>query len=152
MQEDNDQEKPTADDAGSIVDEWDKTGDIDPLATTELELVSTQQLHTILASGDEESRQSIEDAAASDKDGVLVRDLATGGYAIVEESDIPGSPGDVPTDDSASGEELSLVSSQVLRQLMGGETELETGPESAAEVGKPAKSDDAGGFDPYNSS
>ncbi len=149
MQEDNDQEKPTAEDTGSVVDKWEKTGNVDPLAASELELISTQQLHAILNSGDEESRHSIEDAAASDKDGVLVRDASTGHFVIVDESDIPGIPGDVPTDDSASSEELSLVSSQILRQIISGEAE--TGSESAAEAETPPKSDNSGGFDPYNS-
>ena len=83
---------------------------------------------------------------------MLVRDTSTGRFVIVDESDIPGVPGDVPTADSASGEELSLVSSQVLRQIMSGEVELGAAPDSAAEAETPEKSDDAGGFDPYNSS
>lgn len=131
----------------------------DPVETSdELELVSTQALHLILKSNDRNARQAIEKAARSGNDGVLARNPASGTFEIIEDEDLQAildstrdlppvtRPADVtlvPLKEDA-GPELSLVSTQALRKMLG---QKEPQPEA-----KPKKLRDiSGGFDPYNS-
>ena len=126
---------------------------VDAVETSELELVTTQQLQTILASADDVSRRSIEDAAASGNDGVLVRNAVTGLFKIVDDSIIQpllnegrkqaqDSENLVSTGDRAATPELSLVDTQILRTVMDAESDTEAMPDDTG----------SGGFDPYNSS
>jgi hypothetical protein len=123
----------------------------------ELELVSTQALKIILDSNDEKARKNLARAAKAGN-GVLARDPSSGSFEIIEDdelqkildstSDLPPitRPADVtlvPVKEDG-GNELSLVSTQALRKLLGTEP-----PKS--EVGKKTKRDTGGGFDPYNS-
>lgn len=134
------------------------------IETAELELVSTEQLEQLLAGSSEESRTAIEAALAGDAEGVLARDPTTGLFQIVAEEEVAAALGERPAagppragpEAAGSGaEELSLVSTQVLRRR------LDTGrlrPERPSPTARPSpagkpkpKRDDGGGFDPYNS-
>lgn len=131
----------------------------DPVATAKFELVTTQELRLILNSDDEQSVRSIEDAAATDDDGLLARNAETGMFQIIDDADIRAlldndfglpektRPADVtlePAETSDDDEEsLSLVSTQALRKIIGGDV-----TETAADA--PEDFDAGGGFDPYN--
>lgn len=148
--------KVTTDERGRTV--W--TGEVE---TAELELVSTAELKEILAASDDESRTAIERVAHGDTDGVLARDPTTGLFAVVSDAELKAAleekggaaTGPLETLQPASGadEDLSLVSTQVLRKM------LKTSEPKAAAAARPAKSapapqpkrDEGGGFDPYNS-
>ncbi len=126
----------------------------------ELELVSTTALEKILKSGGGKTRGEIQKLAAGRKDGILARDTATGLFRIVSEADLkkalaaesgakPGRSADVtaaPLTDTTrrAADELSLVSTQILRKVMK--------PEAKAEAAKPrpGKKDKFGGINPYD--
>jgi hypothetical protein len=130
----------------------------------ELELVSTIVLEKILGSDDAKSRNEIRRLAAGKKDGVLARDTATGHFRIVSQGEAKkraGSGDQQPAPRQAgitqkpaaetarqSADELSLVSTQVLRKILN--------LEEPAKEEKPAagiiKKDKHGGFNPYNNS
>lgn len=134
---------------------------VDPVATIELELVSTQALEETLRSNDPRSRASIERAAEHHGDGVLARDPVNGNFEIIDNDDLreildaqaelPGQQraSDVTHSPSsgestAASDELSLVSTQKLRAILG-KPEEETLPEPSADL-------DAGkSFNPYDS-
>jgi hypothetical protein len=126
----------------------------------ELELVSTTALEKILKSEGGQTRTEIQKLAAGRKDGVLARDTATGHFRIVSEADLKkalaaGSGGKpargaevtaAPLTDTTrrAADELSLVSTQILRKVLK--------PEEKAEAAKPkaGKKDKFGGFNPYD--
>jgi hypothetical protein len=130
----------------------------------ELELVSTIVLEKILGSDDAKTRDEIRRLAAGKKDGVLARETATGHFRIVsqgearkrvESADRRPAPHQAPVTQKPvaettrqSADELSLVSTQVLRKIL----KLE----EPAKEEKPAvgiiRKDKHGGFDPYNNS
>jgi hypothetical protein len=124
----------------------------------ELELVSTKTLRAILESKDPKPRKAMQAAVSGHSDGVLARDPAAGTFEIISEGDLQtilDNTDDLPTihrpadvnlvpAHEESGDELSLVSTQALRKILGSEV-----PNPA----KPKKSrDTSGGFDPYNRS
>ncbi len=131
----------------------------DPVDTAdELELVSTQALRVILKSNDQKARKSIEKAAQTGNDGVLVRNPASGTFEIIEDEDLqvildsskdlppmtrPADVTLVPLNEDP-GVELSLVSTQALRKMLGQQ-------EPVAETKSKKRGDTDGGFDPYNS-
>jgi len=102
----------------------------------ELELVSTTALEKILMSDSVKTRSEIRKLAAGGKDGILARDTATGHFRIVSEADLGKA--------RRSADELSLVSTQVLRKVIGPEGKVE------AAKPKPGKKDKFGGFNPYD--
>lgn len=129
--------------------------------SVELELVSTTALQKILKSADGKTQAEIRSLADSRKDGVLARDTATGVFQIVSNEDLKTAveitaPKDGPKRSTEikgapisehalkAAEELSLVSTQILRKVLtpDGKTEYET-PKSGTK-------DKSGGFDPYN--
>ena len=130
-------------------------GKIEPV---ELELVSTMELQKILKTGDAGTRDEICKLAAGRKNGVLARDAATGHFRILSEADLRRSasaPADVPQRRNVTtgapmsetvrrkADELSLVSTQVLRRVVG--------PDGKVGFQKPAaKKDKSGGFNPYD--
>ncbi len=133
----------------------------DPVDTIEFELVSTQMLRTMLDAEDGKERKAIEDIAATGEQGVLARNADNGTFEIIDDTDLqaildndPGlpkvsRPSDVTLspltkDTESAGEELSLVSTQALRKVLGKPPEKEAKPIVELEPG--------GGFDPYNSS
>lgn len=146
--------KVTTDERGRTV--W--TGGVE---SVELELVSTTALHKILDSGDEKSRLAIREAVSGKTEGVLARNPETGFFEIVSDAELdslldgnkcrPASHhvADVtsePVGDRVqrAAEELSLVSTQVLRKVLK--------PDGSAAYTKPviSRKDKYGGFDPYN--
>ncbi len=124
----------------------------------ELELVSTMALEKILKTEGGKTRSEIQKLAAGRKDGVLARDTATGHFRILSDSDLkkvvpavdgPKRPAEVtaaPLTETTrkKADELSLVSTQILRKVMK--------PDGKAEVVKPkaTKKDKFGGFNPYD--
>lgn len=129
--------------------------------STELELVSTDALQKVLKTADGKTKVEIRRLADSRKDGVLARDAATGHYQIVGDdqlqsmvgtgavSDRPKSSADVtaaPLSEQAraKAEELSLVSTQLLRKI------LKQDGTSTIEKAGARKKDKSSGFDPYN--
>jgi len=146
--------KVTTDDRGRSV--W-----AEPVADAELELVSTQMLQQMLESDDEERKERLK-AASSTRDGVLARNTSTEEFEVIDDDDLkaalsvaegstgPGRVADViyepVVDDEAGddGEELSLVSTQMLRKMLGADEETDdTDKAPEADVGQ--------SFDPYNS-
>lgn len=148
--------KVTTDEHGHTV--W--TGSVE---SVELELVSTTALNRILESGDEKSHGEIRKAAAGKAEGVLARDPATGFFEIVGEADLRAAlegdkseaashrVADATSEPAAdkirrATEELSLVSTQMLRKVLK--------PDGTVEYTMPGTGgkDKFGGFDPYNKS
>lgn len=145
------------DDRGRTV--WDG-----PVEETELELVSTTSLRAMLATGDAEHKRQLLAAAAS-KDGVLAKNLTSGTFEIIDDEDLmsaleraDSTPDKVHAADvtwepllkhaDTEIEELSLVSTQALRRMLGQPEKKETAKDGKIEqkVDLPG-----GGFDPYNS-
>ena len=133
-------------------------GKVEPV---ELELVSTGALEKILKTEGGKTRVEIQKLAAGRKNGVLARDTATGHFRILSESDLrkaaTAPPGEGPkrsgvvtaeplTDATRrKADELSLVSTQILRKVVKPEGKSE------GEKPKPAgRKDKFGGFNPYD--
>ncbi len=151
--------KVTTDDRGQTV--WDG-----PVEEVELELVSTATLKRVLDSSDADRRQRLADAAQSG-DGVLARNTVSNEFEIIDDDDLeaalasaagdtgPGRVVDVvyeavvePSEESA--EELSLVSTQMLRQLLDADSKPGAGIDDEDDLRGESTRDS--GFDPYNSS
>ena len=132
----------------------------EPVEAVELDLVSTTMLKQILDSDDKKARQRIEEAAQG-KDGVLAHDTQNNRFEIIDDDDLQAAldsaantpaqarPADVvlaPLSEhiNEDEEELSLVSTQMLRQILASDD-----PEASVDPG--GSEDDDGGFDPYNS-
>ncbi|MGH8224490.1 MAG: hypothetical protein ACREQZ_16100 [Woeseiaceae bacterium] len=146
--------KVRTDERGRTV--WDDT-----VETAELELVSTQALKVILDSNDPKSRKALERAVSTSReDGVLARDPNSGSFEIIEDDELQAvldgdpdlprvkRPADVTLvplseDAESAAGELSLVSTQALRKVLG---EAPKKTKSA----KAPKRDSGDGFDPYN--
>ncbi|MGI9224677.1 MAG: hypothetical protein ACR2QX_09395 [Woeseiaceae bacterium] len=131
----------------------------DTVETAELELVSTTMLRKVLESDDKKTRRRIEEVAKG-KDGVLAHDAEKNQFEIIDDDDLQAaldSAADTPAQTRSADvvlaplsehvneeEELSLVSTQMLRKILAGD-DPEANLDSADSV------DDTGGFDPYNS-
>ncbi len=130
----------------------------EPVEAVELDLVSTTMLKEILDSDDKKAKRRIEEAAQG-KDGVLAHDTQNNKFEIIDDDDLQAAldsaanapdqtrPADVvlaPLSEhiNEDEEELSLVSTQMLRQILASDD-----PE--ADPG--GSENDDGGFDPYNS-
>lgn len=139
-------------------DERGRTVWADTVETVELELVSTVTLQKILQSSDDEARTAIERIVSRPEEGVLARDPATGLFEIISEADLQSfmeendnlpkkpPPAGYTLEPERSGtddtdDELSLVSTQVLRKILHKDS-----PAPA-----PKKKDKGGGFNPYDS-
>ncbi|TFG82430.1 MAG: hypothetical protein E4H19_13120 [Chromatiales bacterium] len=146
--------KVATDDRGRTV--W-----VGKVESVELELVSTTALEKILKSDDGKTHGEIRRLARGRKDGVLAKDTATGVFQIVSKDDLRAAlegadvwpPPARVADASAAPivdkvkqatDELSLVSTQILRKVMkpGGKVEYEKP--------KTGKKDKFGGFNPYD--
>jgi hypothetical protein len=133
-------------------------GKVEPV---ELELVSTMALQTILKTEGGKTRVEIQKLAAGRKDGVLARETATGHFRILSEADLKKAVTAPPGEDlKRSGivtappltettrkkaEELSLVSTQILRKVV--KPDGSTGIEKPKTAGR---KDKFGGFNPYD--
>ncbi|HNP36801.1 MAG TPA: hypothetical protein PKK10_13195 [Woeseiaceae bacterium] len=143
--------KVSTDDRGRSV--WSE-----PVEETELELVSTTMLRKLLDSNDVDKKRELDELAAS-KEGLLAKNLASGSFEIVDDEDLKAALASADAVDTTTGhtdvdlqpllervdnadEELSLVSTQALRKILGHADD------------KPAKAEPlaGGGFDPYNNS
>jgi hypothetical protein len=140
----------------------------DPIeAADELELVSTQALRVILESNDVKARKAIETAASGVNEGVLARDPAAGTFEIIDDAelqDILDNTKDLPPIkrpadvtlvplQQDSGEELSLVSTQALRKLLGTKSPASEKISRKKTAGTSGSAGEpGGGFDPYNRS
>ncbi len=128
------------------------------METAEFELLSTVALRKILKSSDEEAKRPIAAAATSSDEGVLARDMATGHFEILDDTDLqriieqdlnPAKQDQVADvihepvfDKENSLDELSLVSTLALKKILKEE-----------DVDAPATEEtDTSGFDPYDSS
>jgi hypothetical protein len=137
----------------------------------ELELISTTALEKILGSGDGKSQVEIRKLAESGKEGLLARDAATGHYEIVGQDELKSiaETGQVPDRPHAKGvnlaeplsedavhkaEELSLVSTMMLRKVVGadGKAEIVNPAKDKPKAPEKGGRDKFGGFDPYNKS
>ncbi len=133
-------------------------GKIEPV---ELELVSTTALEKIMKTEGGKTRSEIQKLAAGRKNGILARDAATGHFRILSDADLKKAatapPGEGPkrsaevtakplTDTARrKAEELTLVSTQILRKVVGPDAKAE------AVAAKPAgRKDKFGGFNPYD--
>ena len=146
--------KVAPDDRGRSV--W--LGKIEPV---ELELVSTTALQKILTTEGGRTRSEIVKLAAGRKNGVLARDTATGHFRILSEADLKNAvdapPGDGPKRSAEvkaapmtettfrRAEELSLVSTQILRKVVAPDGKIKVEAAKAA-----SKKDKFGGFNPYD--
>ena len=136
-------------------DERGHTAWREAVETAQLELVSTAMLQKILASSDDDIRTTIERIVSGNEEGVLARDPATGLFEIISDADLQAilrdndnlpktvRPADITLEPVSSTEadasdELSLVSTQVLRKIL-----HEDSPTPV-----PKKKDKADGFDP----
>ena len=132
----------------------------EPVEAVELDLVSTTMLKKILDSDDRKARQRIEEAAQG-KDGVLAHDTQNNQFEIIDDDDLQAAldsasntpdqtrPADVvlaPLSEQVNedDEELSLVSTQMLRKILASDD-----PDTYVDPGD--SEDEGGGFDPYNS-
>ena len=125
-----------------------------PIENTELELVSTERLEQMIAADGQRAKERIA-AAAETKDGILAHNPADDRFQIIDDDDLMAaldsaadtrerevklaSEAAPEFDDSSGEEELSLVSTQMLKQLL----DVEGGDEDEA---PPAES----GFNPYD--
>lgn len=139
-------EKLGADSRGRNV--WTK-----PIKEVELELVSTVMLQRIIDSGDENQQDRIRELAQGE-DGVLARSTDTNELEVIRDAELQAAlegaaTSDQPSlesiDSNNSMEELSLVSTQALRQILkidGDVDDSEPEPDSR---------DEGGGYNPYDS-
>ncbi len=157
MSNERERKKPEANSTRVETDDRGRSVWADTVATGKFELLSTQELRTLLDSNDEQGRRSIEEAAATEKEGVLVRNAETGQFQIIDETDLQSlldddfslpeqdRPADVtldlPTDGTDDAENLSLVSTRALRKIMLTESD---------DAAEPPEEEPGGGFDPYN--
>lgn len=156
--------KPTkvkTDDRGRTV--W-----VDTVETAEFELMSTVMLKRIIDSDDESSKDKLR-TAASAKEGILARDIKTDRFAVLDDDELrkvlendattAKRPADVTfepaysmdgSDDGLSDdeEELSLVSTQKLRRMLGQECDDSDKDEIEDELQVTSSQS----FDPYNNS
>lgn len=129
-----------------------------PMEETEIELVSSQRLRTLL-SEDGNRRKDLE-AIATDEEGVLGRRVHDDTFVIVDKKEVQAAiakpdenqvldeAGVVLGEENASGE-LSLVSTVVLNRMLGKDKPPDPVDEPIAEELANFKNS---GFDPYNSS
>ena len=132
----------------------------EPVESAELELVSTQMLKVMLSSRDDSDRKAIEETVRSDAEGVLARNPSSGRFELIDDDelqaildtnqDLPkvSKPSDAtlePLRDYVDDEELSLVSSQALRRVLG-----DTANDADAEPDQVELAEAAGGFNPYD--
>jgi hypothetical protein len=129
--------------------------------TLELELVTTQSLKLLLESEQAGDKDAIQRIASGRNEGFLARDSATGHFQIIADDDLQlilnqqhkvapvkrqadALPEPQPTTASEDDDELSLVSTQALRKILGEE------PDKSGSRKKTFTRDEVGGFDPYN--
>ena len=135
-------------------DDRGRTVWVGEIEETELELMSTGELKLALSAADAVQRESIKALADKTKQGVVVRNCATGLFDVISESELRAAidrDGESPSVASRLGEsrvpssddegrELTLVSTQALRRMLHPD---EDGPDDNA-------TERDHGFDPYD--
>lgn len=140
-----------------VTDDRGRTVWSDPVETANLELVSTQMLKQLIESGDRVKQDEIREAATA-KDGVLAHNSDSDRFEIISDEELQEILDgglelhearnfvdviDEPMAESVDpAEELELVSTQMLRQILD--------PAAAQPAGADAQPDS--GFDPYDNS
>lgn len=140
--------KVATDDRGRTV--W-----VDPVETAKLELVSTQMLKQIIDSDDGDNAKVLRDMAAGDE-GLVARDVDDGRFQIISDEELQHildgteqeyaakeaaqAAANVTEDMPPADEDFELVSTQMLRVILG--TELDDEKEIEKEAG----------FNPYDNS
>lgn len=124
-----------------------------PVEETEFELVSTVMLKQILESEDDQKKDQIR-ALADEDDGVLACSIHTDEFEILPDDELeaalnaannpesPNMPGRFTLEsvsESDGEEDLSLVSTQMLRKILDVDDESDAAPE-----------EDGGGHNPYD--
>jgi len=138
-------------------DERGRTVWVDDIATTRLELMSTQMLRQVIETENSDTNDHLREVA-SGKDGLLARDVDKGRFEIISDEELQHilDGTDVKSDDEnadkivnepmveavSDEDELELVSTQMLRVMISPEDE---NPLAAEES-------DGGGFNPYDHS
>jgi hypothetical protein len=127
-----------------------------PAEEAELELVSSTMLTNMLGSGSEARKRQLQELAAS-KEGVLAKNLGSGNFEILSDDELKKALAEAGRAQRESARsrlepvldrgdrldtELSLVSSQALRKILG---HVEEKPDEDKQTSD-------GGFDPYNRS
>jgi len=133
-------------------DSGGQTVGTNPSEETEFELVSTMMLKQILESDDDQKKDQIR-GLADEEDGVLACSTQSDGFEIllnneleaaIKGANVPELPGTARgyelerVDESDEDEDLSLVSTQMLRRMLHVEEESDAAPE------------DEGGAEGYN--
>lgn len=127
----------------------------DPVESANLELMSTQMLQQIIEKGDDDTKDDLREVAEG-KDGLLARDTENGKFEIISDEELQrvldGTDMDSEAENAAGlvkeqaaeaatdEEELELVTTQMLRVVLGTEDEEQTGAEEPADSG----------FNPYD--
>lgn len=139
--------KVRTDDRGRTV--WDDT-----IKTANLELVSTQMLKQLIDDADNATSSHLQEVAKG-QDGVLAHDAEQGRFEIISDEELEhilhGTdaeynakkvvlPQEPPVETVAEEEELELVSTQMLRQILSPDDFSELEGDDSAESG----------FDPYD--
>lgn len=143
--------KVTTDDRGRTV--W-----VDPVETADLELVSTQMLKQIIDADDPEATGNLLEVA-SGEEGLIAHDAEKNRFEVISDEELQKILDGTDSEETKKtttdviyqplveaaddGEELELVSTQMLRRILHTEDDEE---ETKQEL------DIGGGFDPYNSS
>jgi len=128
-----------------------------PIEETELELMTTQELKLALAAADDADRQAMQAMAESGKRGIVARNPVTGALDVVSDDELRELQRDktvrlpqlldtdTAPDTGDDAQALSLVSTQMLKQMLGNEESKRPGePEEIADAEK--------GFNPYDHS
>ncbi len=130
-----------------------------PVEPIELELVSTVMLKHMMASDDDQRKDRIRSVANSG-DGILARNTSSSEFEVLAEDELlealkaadrePAANKNTdaalePLNDSGSGGELSLVTTQMLRRVLNKDAKP-----GDTDVG--GKIDELGGFNPYDKS
>lgn len=112
------------------IDERGHTVWVAPVDDLELELMSSQELRLALAAADTDERASMEALVSQERDGIVIRDRATGVFDVVSEAQLQellkGSGvslmPDIDTvtecDADSACETLTLVTTQALRAIL----------------------------------
>lgn len=139
--------KVKTDDRGRTV--WDDT-----IKTANLELVSTQMLQQLIDADDEATTSHLKEVSMG-QDGVLAHDAEENRFEIISDEELQhildGTDAhynagkaafveEAAVEASAEEEELELVSTQMLRQILS--------PDDFSELGEDETA--SSGFDPYN--
>ena len=123
-----------------------------PVEEVEFELVSTAELELALRAASDQELEEITTIARAREQGLVARNRETGAFTVVTDAelealqqqgliDLPDLLGQAVADGAEDGEELSLVSTQALKQLLA--------PDDADESDS---IDLDSGFDPYDHS